>query len=147
MKIAAITDDVQTISRHFGRAVHYLVVIVEDGKIADRQMRDKPGCSRFVAQLHETGHFGRLYSGNTTFHHEHCPWAESIADCEVLLCGDMEISVYEGIKVRGIRPIVTDIAEIDKAVIAYVRGEITDQQRTCTEPMSIDRPGVVGGRQ
>jgi hypothetical protein len=49
MKIAAITDDGQTISQHFGRAAYYLVAIVEDGKVIDRQMRDKPGRSRFVA--------------------------------------------------------------------------------------------------
>ena len=126
MKIAAITDDGQTISQHFGRAAHYLVATVEDGKVIDRQMRDKPGRSRFVAQLHEIGHSGQPYGGNTAFQNEHYQWTESIADCEALLCGGMERSVYESMKVRGIRPIVTDIAEIDEAVITYVRGEITD---------------------
>jgi predicted Fe-Mo cluster-binding NifX family protein len=33
MKIAAITDDGRTISQHFGRASHYMVVTIEDGKI------------------------------------------------------------------------------------------------------------------
>jgi predicted Fe-Mo cluster-binding NifX family protein len=53
--------------------------------------------------------------------------AETIADCEVLLCRGMGMGAYESMKTRGIRPIVTDIAAIDEAVMAYVRGEIVDQ--------------------
>jgi predicted Fe-Mo cluster-binding NifX family protein len=41
MRIAAITDDGKTISQHFGRAAHYMVVTIENGKIVDRQLRDK----------------------------------------------------------------------------------------------------------
>lgn len=126
MKIAAITDDGQTISQHFGRAVHYLVVTVEDGKITGRQMRDKPGSARFVAQLHETGHPGQLHGKNAALQHEHSLWAESIADCEVLLCGDMGMGLYESMKMQGICCIVTDIAEIDKAALAYARGEVAE---------------------
>ena len=33
MKIAAITDDGQTISMHFGRAQYYLICTVENGEI------------------------------------------------------------------------------------------------------------------
>jgi len=40
MKIAVISDDGKTISRHFGRAPYYLVLTVEDGKIVAREQRD-----------------------------------------------------------------------------------------------------------
>jgi predicted Fe-Mo cluster-binding NifX family protein len=43
MKIAVITDDGKTISQHFGHAPYYLVVTVENNKIIDRELRDKPG--------------------------------------------------------------------------------------------------------
>lgn len=122
MKIAAITDDGETISRHFGRAVYYLVATIEDGKITGRQLRDKPGRSQFVARLHEVGHSGRRHGADA----EHLQWAESINDCEALLCGNIDVSVYESMKAQGILPIVTDIAEIDEAALAYARGEITD---------------------
>jgi predicted Fe-Mo cluster-binding NifX family protein len=39
----------------------------------------------------------------------------------------MGMGAYESMKTRGIRPIVTDIASIDEAVIAYVEGKIVDQ--------------------
>lgn len=36
MKIAIVSDDGQTISRHFGRAENYIVVSYEQEKIIDR---------------------------------------------------------------------------------------------------------------
>ena len=36
------------------------------------------------------------------------------------------VGAYESMKTRGIRPIVTDIAFIDEAVMAYVEGRIVD---------------------
>jgi len=39
----------------------------------------------------------------------------------------MGMGAYESMKACNIRPVVTDIAAIDEAVMAYVRGEIVDQ--------------------
>ena len=47
MKIAVITDNGKTISRHFGRAPHYVVVTVENGKVIAREMREKVGHQDF----------------------------------------------------------------------------------------------------
>jgi len=33
MKIAAVTNNGKTIGRHFGRALHYVVVTVEEGRV------------------------------------------------------------------------------------------------------------------
>ena len=52
MKIALVTEDGQTISQHFGRAAHYLVVTIEDGKIIGRQLRDKLGHTHFANTPH-----------------------------------------------------------------------------------------------
>ena len=50
VKIAAITDDGKTISQHFGRARHYLVFTVEDGRILQQELRDKAGHHTFALQ-------------------------------------------------------------------------------------------------
>ncbi len=50
MRIAVITDDGQTISQHFGRALHYLVVTIEEGKITQRELRDKVGHQHFAGE-------------------------------------------------------------------------------------------------
>jgi predicted Fe-Mo cluster-binding NifX family protein len=43
VKIAAITDDEQTISLHFGRARYYRVYTVEEDEIVNRETRSKAG--------------------------------------------------------------------------------------------------------
>jgi predicted Fe-Mo cluster-binding NifX family protein len=125
MKIAAITDDGQTISQHFGRAAHYLVVTIEDGKIIDRQLRDKLGHAHYAHMPH-VEQPGQRHGMDAASHDKHLQMAEAIADCEALLCRGMGMGAYESMKVRGIRPIVTDIASIDEAAMAYAKGQITD---------------------
>jgi predicted DNA-binding protein (UPF0251 family) len=48
MKIAFISDDGKTISRHFGRAAYYVVLTIEDGKVVRRDQLPKLGHGHFV---------------------------------------------------------------------------------------------------
>jgi predicted Fe-Mo cluster-binding NifX family protein len=127
MKIAAITDDGHTISQHFGRAAHYLVVTVEDGKIVDRQMREKLGHTHFASELHPAQTPGQPHGFDPAAQDRHARMAETIADCQALLCGGMGAGAYESMRARGIRPVVTDLVSIDEAVKAYVDGQIVDR--------------------
>ena len=68
-----------------------------------------------------------MHGMDAVSHNKHLQMAETIADCEALLCRGMGMGAYESMKTRGIRPVVTDIALIDEAVMAFVRGEIVDQ--------------------
>jgi predicted Fe-Mo cluster-binding NifX family protein len=125
MKIAAITDDGKTISQHFGRAPYYLVLTIEDSKIVDCEMRSKLG----HAQFHEEEHHenaGKRHGFGREADNRHGRMAAAIADCEALLCRGMGMGAYESMKAHGIRPVVTDIGDIDEAVTAYLDGEIVD---------------------
>ena len=126
MKIALITDDGKTISQHFGRAQHYLVATIENGQIANREMRDKLGHSHFANQPHEEEKPGQPHGMDADSHNKHLQMTESIADCEALLCRGMGRGAYESMKVRNIRPLVTDIVSIDEAIMAYIDGNIED---------------------
>ena len=126
IKIAAITDDGQTISQHFGRATHYLVATVENGQIVKRELRNKLGHSHFHDQPHAADQPGQPHGLDPASHDKHLQMADSIADCAALLCRGMGRGAYESMKVRSIRPVVTDIAIIDDAVIAYIQGTIID---------------------
>lgn len=126
MKIAAITDDGTTISQHFGRAQHYLVATVENGQIVGREMRSKLGHNQFVDLPHVEEQPGQPHGMDAASHNKHLQMAEAIADCEALLCRGMGMGAYESMKTRGILPIVTDIASIDEAVLAYASGQIVD---------------------
>ena len=126
-KVAAITDDGKTISQHFGRAQYYLVATVENGQIVNRELRPKLGHAHFVNQPHTEEQPGQPHGMDATSHNKHLQMAEAITDCQALLCRGMGMGAYESMKARGIRPVVTDIAGIDEAVMAYVEGNIVDQ--------------------
>ena len=127
MKIAAITDDGNTISQHFGRAQYYLVATVENGKIIDRDLRAKFGHAQFAGEPHAADIPGQPHGMDPASHDRHIQMSDAIADCEALLCRGMGMGAYESMKMRGIRPVVTDIASIDEAVLAYVEGKIVDR--------------------
>jgi predicted Fe-Mo cluster-binding NifX family protein len=126
MKIAAITDDGKTISHHFGRAPYYLVVSIEDGKIVDRELREKLGHAHFANESHATEAPGQPHGLDPASHDKHIRMSQAITDCEALLCRGMGMGAYESMKVAGIRPVVTDIVSIDEAVTAYLEGRIVD---------------------
>jgi predicted Fe-Mo cluster-binding NifX family protein len=127
MKIAAITDDGQTISQHFGRAPYYTVVTIENNQIVARERRDKLGHAQFGGETHAEGNDPRGHGFDSTAQNRHTRMAEAIADCQALLCGGMGAGAYESMRARGIKPVVTDISSIDEAVRAYVEGKIVDR--------------------
>ena len=126
-KVAAITDDGETISQHFGRAAYYLVATVENGQIVNRELRNKLGHAHFVNQPHPQEQPNQPHGMDVASHNKHLQMAEAIADCQALLCRGMGMGAYESMKACGIRPVVTDIAAIDEAIIAYIGGNIVDQ--------------------
>lgn len=125
MKIACITDDGETISQHFGRARYYAVLTIEDGEIVDREIVDKMGHTHFLGQESEEEH-GVRHGQDAASHDKHVSMAEAISGCEALLCQGMGYGAYQSMEQVGIRPIVTDIRDIDEAVKAYIAGRIVD---------------------
>lgn len=127
MKIAAITDDEKTISQHFGRALYYMVLMVEDGKVVGRERRDKPGHHQFAAHEHHEEHHGAGHGTDGASHFKHLSMAEVISDCDVLLCGGMGMGAYESMRSLNIEPVITDLHDIDEAVLAYIDGKMVNR--------------------
>lgn len=126
MKIAAITDDGKTISRHFGRAPYYLVLTIEEGEIVNREMREKMGHNHFHKQAHAEESHAAGHGMDAESHNKHISMASAIADCKVLLCGGMGMGAYESMRKLNIQPVVTDFTDIEQAVKAFIDGEIID---------------------
>jgi len=124
MKIACVSDDGQTISAHFGRAQHYAVLTVEEGQIVARELRPKMGHQQYahVEHVDEQG----LRGTDASSHSKHVSMAEAISDCEALLCGGMGYGAYQSMAQVGIKPVVTDLTEVDAAVLAYASGTLVD---------------------
>jgi predicted Fe-Mo cluster-binding NifX family protein len=124
MKIAAITEDGTTISQHFGRAPLYVVVTLEDGKVVNREKRDKAGHHTFAAHSDASLAPGERHGYDADSQTRHASMAETIADCQVLISGGMGWGAYESLKSRGIETIVTDVNNIDEAVKLYMEGKL-----------------------
>lgn len=123
MKIAIVSDDGQTISKHFGRAGEYVVFSVEQEKIVDRKSLPKADfCHasrrRHGRHQHRPDPGGKGFgSRSSSTHHQ---MFEAIKDCDVVLSRGMGRGAYLDLQSLGIRPIVTDIANIDMAVQAVL---------------------------
>ena len=126
MKIAVITEDGKTISQHFGRAPYYLVLTIEDGKVTDREMREKPSHSHFAHHAHGDEPEGKEHGIHDDAHKKHESMAEVISDCAAILCGGMGMGAYQSMRSLNIKPVVTDISDIDAAAQAYIDGKLID---------------------
>ncbi len=125
MKIAVVTEDGKTISPRFGRAPYYLVFTVEGGQIVGQELREKPGHAQFAGGPHFEDPRGHGYGPCAD--DRHARMAQAIADCEVLLAGGMGWGARESLERRGIRVVMTDVADIQKAVQAYLDGTLVER--------------------
>ena len=131
MKIAFVTDDGKTISRHFGRASYYLVVSIENGKETSREMLDKIGHRHFAAQGgdHEHHHQPGQPSGmDASSQSKHNSMLAAVADCEALIGGGMGTGAYVSMQSANIKPYITDFAQINDALQAYLDGTLVDHR-------------------
>jgi predicted Fe-Mo cluster-binding NifX family protein len=124
MKIGAITEDGATVSQHFGRALYYLVVTVEDGKIVSKEKRDKAGHHTFTAREEEHLAPGERHGFDAGAQAKHAGMMSNIADCQVLIAGGMGWGAYESLKSRGIETVVTDVENIEEAIKLYLDGKL-----------------------
>jgi predicted Fe-Mo cluster-binding NifX family protein len=127
MKIAVTTDDGKIVSRHFGRASYYLVLTIENDKVINREMRAKIGHQHFSAQEHTDEHpHTERHGMDESSHNKHVSMAETISDCEYLICGGMGMGAYDSIQRLNLKPVITDLGDIDAVVQAFISGKLTD---------------------
>jgi predicted Fe-Mo cluster-binding NifX family protein len=127
MKLAIITDDGYSISKHFGRAAYYQVLTIEDGKVTNREMREKLGHNHFADEPHSHDETGQKHGVGPAADHRHGRMAEAISDCQAIICGGMGSGAFQSLQARSINPIITDLESIDEAVEAFIGGEIVNR--------------------
>ena len=117
MRIAAVTENHEKLSSHFGMAPYYRVFTVEDGKVFSEEKRSKPFHDH--QEQHSHNHLG---------FHGHADMFAPIQDCQVLLCGGMGGPAYQKALAAGLEVVLTG-GEIEPALQAYLNGEITSDMR------------------
>ncbi len=124
MKIAVVTDDHNTISAHFGRAVYYEIFTISDGKVTGRESLAKPSHNQFADEPHDEPEF--KHGEGPAAESRHARMFTPILDCQVLLAGGMGQGAYTSLIITGIHPILTDIRDIEQAVRDYLDGKLVN---------------------
>lgn len=115
MKIAFVSDDHQTISAHFGRALYYEIFTIDDGKTLQHDTSPK---------VH---HGGSHEEHHASMHqHDHGSMLAPIQDCQVLIAGGMGWGAHQALETQGIQPIITSQADIQAALQAFLAGKLDD---------------------
>jgi predicted Fe-Mo cluster-binding NifX family protein len=119
-KIAAVTEDGEKLSSHFGRAPFYQVFMIENGQVVAREQLAKPFHGEHAG--HEHFH-DRTHQG-----HGHEDMFAPIQGCRVLLCGGMGGPAYQKALAAGLEVILMG-GQIEAALNAYLNGEATSDLR------------------
>jgi len=120
MKIALVSDNGTTISRHFGRARQYVVVTVEEGQETARETRSKTDCHGH--------HDGAAQDAHTHGHDDprHDTILAAISDCQVVIAGGMGAGMDQRLRAAGITPIRTQIPGVEIAIEKFLHGQLSD---------------------
>jgi predicted Fe-Mo cluster-binding NifX family protein len=98
---------------------------VEGGAVVARELRPKFAPHGTAAAVHDDPP-GQPHGTGPAAQSRHDQMAAVIADCEAVLCGGMGMGAYQRMADNGIRPIVTDIRDVDEAALACAAGTIVD---------------------
>lgn len=125
MKIAIATDDKLHIAEHFGGSDFILVATIEDGRIVNKEVREKPGHHAFSgAESHpQTNERGRHGFG-TEAEQRHTEMFDAFKDCEALIVNRIGTGACTHFISSGVRVIATDIKDVDEAIDFYIKGKL-----------------------
>jgi predicted Fe-Mo cluster-binding NifX family protein len=129
MKIAVVTDDGTTVSRHFGRARFYAVFSIEEQRVLGKEMLDRTDTLQHVDEHEARQGLAEgidCHGTGTAAAAAHLRMIQPIDDCEALVTRGMSWSARECLLEAGIRPILTDMEGLDEVVNAYLDGTIVD---------------------
>lgn len=124
MKIAIASNDKINVEDHFGGS-NIVVVTVEDGKIVNKELREKVGHNDYATEEHhpQTDASGKHGFGPKSGE-RHKSMFETFKDCQILISGMMGTGAYEYFNNAGLAVILTDVKNIDEAVSLYVEGKL-----------------------
>jgi predicted Fe-Mo cluster-binding NifX family protein len=117
-KIAAVTEDGQKISSHFGMAPTYRIFTVADNQILEETQRQKPHHTHHPQ--HEGHHEGHASNHDDMF--------APLADCKVLICGGMGEPAYQRAVAAGLEVVLVG-GDIRTAVDTYLSGDLASDMR------------------
>ncbi len=124
MKVCFPTDDGLILSRHFGQALYFKIYTLEKNQVVSVELRPKAhhrhgehGPEHDPEQAQE--HAKDIHPGQLMF--------ETIADCQVLICGGMGTPAYNRAMAAGMEVFLTPETSIDEALKAFQDGKLVSE--------------------
>lgn len=117
MKIAVASQNRRQVTGHVGRCTHFWIYEVADGKVTDKQLLEFPE--------------------EQSFHNSSPHGSHPLDGVQVLIGGGMGQGVVQRLKRKNIEVVLTEETDLDKAVSAYLEGNISplslpQHQETCS---------------
>jgi predicted Fe-Mo cluster-binding NifX family protein len=122
--IAIATDDGKTVSSHFGRAQLYEVIKFNDGRVTERQRREKAGHHTFSSQESDEEH-----ETEESHNRRHRAMVSSIPDCQAVVVRGMGQGAVDHLQRANLLPILTDLRTIDEVISAIASGSLQSDSR------------------
>ncbi|MBC8479151.1 MAG: iron-molybdenum cofactor biosynthesis protein [FCB group bacterium] len=124
MKIAVASNDGKLISSHFGRTKGFAMYEIEDEKIVKTEYLPNTLTNHHKhGKDEEKGHH----------HHSHSAILQTLADCQAVVSRGMGHRLYLDLVNAGIDAYITDLADVEGAVNAYIKHELDDYpERGCS---------------
>lgn len=124
MNIAFASDGDNQIAAHFGQAMGFEIIEVENGKITGRRFLENTftGHARGLHGQGEGDHHGHGHMQN-----KHEGFLEALQDCSVVISHGMGKGAYQHLRNAGKHVYITSEDKIDKALELYLKGELVDE--------------------
>ncbi|MFH1174463.1 MAG: NifB/NifX family molybdenum-iron cluster-binding protein [archaeon] len=110
MKIAIASDDRNTISPHFGRALGFVVFDIDRSKVLGEEYRRNVGKNK--------GACGTC---------DHQAMIRTVKDCEQVICQGMGQSIFDDLLRNSITAVVTDERTVKGALNKFMRGGLRNR--------------------
>lgn len=116
MRIGIASNDELSIAQHFGRTKGFVIAEIDNGKVVAKNFRRNTFSMHMQPGSHTHGEHG----------HSHGAILDALADCSVVLARGMGRRIYDDLNRAGIQAVITDHAEVDVAIDAYLAGTLKD---------------------
>lgn len=130
MKIAVATDNGLTLTGHVGRCEMFVVFETIKDKILNSEKR----MNNFT--LHRIEGHNHTHSSTGKNHHikSHSRLVSGLQDCSYLICSSCGPGLVSDLMSSGIRIILTEEMETEKAVKLLIEGKlVSEPERECKE--------------
>ena len=125
MRIAIPTNDMTTVSSHFGRTKGFMVYDIEENKVTNFQyiINTFTGHAKNKNKDHDHGEHN----------HSHESILNTLEKCNLVIAGGMGKRLYKDFEKNGIEVFVTQEKNIQKAIELLSKGELDNNTSKCCD--------------